>query len=704
MTGSKDDASNRKLIDRLVAKSHHGPRLGLLGTTYELAPEFFETDFLPTLLELGAWDDRSWSSRIAVEKALADLEAAVILTDAHCYRGRPHSLRVDIQPVDVGPGAKLHAKVLLVLHDQAVRLIVGSANLTENGYRKNREVAAVIDVTYKEPSASNLISDAIRGFETVLGSWVNDSAGHILSSTQERLDSWSSGNSGDEQEWFVWSGGDVQLWREYLKRWPSDEIIERITIVSPFWSAEESAGPISLFMKAVSDAGAMPSSGMELRLLTEARAGVDGVYVPSFGAGIPHVPGEIKGLRATAHAVDPSVSPDEIQMEGFAATRALHAKVVLLEGKNTALAYMGSANFSRHGWGFGRGIANIEAGIVVRRAGKQRQMLAKLLPATIGKPVPLTGEWQGKVIVEQSSVEVPQWPTFIRSIRLTQNVDMADRLDLQVEIDKEKVAGSWTLNFSGETKPDDIPLMTGEQSCDEICCIQLQPEALERILREKELLVCWWAWQKGREVPVNVAFDARDALPISPGSGRPGEALLIGYYQGRISFEEMFPPPIGEDSGNDQTDTFVDVSAVDTSRIQSYQIREFVEALPGIVADLSAARISSATIRLALLGPVSPLALAREVSRAVDERRRTPVAAGFQIVEILGCLFQALKLEVPDKHALLWKEYVQKAISEVEAILSKMKTVFPDDLSKGTSFAKYEKTLRRACGKVEHFA
>ena len=494
------------------------------------------------------------------------------------------------------------------------------------------------------------------------------------------------------------------MWRDYLGRWPSDEPVERITIVSPFWSAEDSAGPIALFLKALSEVGAMSSNGVELRLLTEAKAGADGFFVPSFGAGLPHVPVDAIGLKATAHAVDPSVARDEVDVEGFAATRALHAKVVLLEGRSTALAYVGSANFSRHGWGFGSGFANIEAGIVVRRSGKQRQVLAGLIPATVGEPVHLTGDWADKVVVERSSVDEPQWPSFVRSIRLVPAADTPDRLDLKIEINADKVTGSWSLHFAGKLTPDDVPLMMGEQSGEGSRRVPLKPEVLERIIRDKELLVRWWSWQEGREVPVNVALDARDALPVAPGTGRPSEALLIGYYQGRISFEEMFPPPAGEGFDKEKTDTVVEVSSIDTSRIQSYQIREFVEALPGIVADLGAAKTSGATIRLALIGQVSPLALAREVYRAVDEKRRTPVAAGFQIIEILGCLFQAREFDVPDKVAMVWNEYVQKAISEVEAILGKMKGTFPYHLSKGTSFAKYERALRIACGKGERVA
>ena len=93
MSKLKKSSDHRKLMDRLAPDPLHGRLLGILATTYEMQPEFFETDFLPTLLGLGAWDDRNWTSRIALEKHLAELEAATVLLDAHPYRGRPRSLR-----------------------------------------------------------------------------------------------------------------------------------------------------------------------------------------------------------------------------------------------------------------------------------------------------------------------------------------------------------------------------------------------------------------------------------------------------------------------------------------------------------------------------------------------------------------------------------------------------------------------------------
>ncbi len=127
------DVSARKLIDRLVPDPQWGVMRGLLSTTYDLNPDFLEMDFLPSVFGLGAWDDRRWASRIALEKHLFQVDTAVILADARRYHGRPRSLRLEVLPGVAPRGSSLHAKVTLLLFERAVRLIVGSANLTERG-------------------------------------------------------------------------------------------------------------------------------------------------------------------------------------------------------------------------------------------------------------------------------------------------------------------------------------------------------------------------------------------------------------------------------------------------------------------------------------------------------------------------------------------------------------------------------------------
>ena len=113
---TKDNLDRRKVMDWVRPDIvSHGNVIGMLATTFELDPTFFDSDYLPTFLGLGAWEDTSWANRVAMQRVLAHTESTVVMMDARRFRGRPRSLHIEVMPA-VGPGGmKLHAKVLLVV-------------------------------------------------------------------------------------------------------------------------------------------------------------------------------------------------------------------------------------------------------------------------------------------------------------------------------------------------------------------------------------------------------------------------------------------------------------------------------------------------------------------------------------------------------------------------------------------------------------
>jgi hypothetical protein len=187
-------------------------------------------------------------------------------------------------------------------------------------------------------------------------------------------------------------------------------------------------------------------------------------------------------------------------------------------------------------------------------------------------------------------------------------------------------------------------------------------------------------------------LEARLLLPVSPGAQPPGEKLLLAYYQGRIAPEDIYPPPPGEgdDAEKSSTTNSANESAVDTSRIQSYQIREFVEALKGINDDLRSASLATeVAMKHAVHGELSPVALAHEVIRAVHDQRRSPTAAGFQLVEILTCLTKAEQFDVSPNHKTAWRNCLDRAREEITPLLSALIESSGDELRSGSAFHRY---------------
>jgi phosphatidylserine/phosphatidylglycerophosphate/cardiolipin synthase-like enzyme len=689
MQADENKISRRKLIDRLLAAPQYGPLIGILATSYEFKPEFFETDFLPTLLGLGAWDDRNWTSRVTVEKALAQLEGAVVFMDARCYQGRPRSLRVDITPVALNAGAALHAKVLLLVYRDAVRLHVGSANITDFGYRRNREAAALLLASETHPQHAGLIITSVEGLKSALGQWWTEAAEQIVSSALAILKRYSVQSIEDQ---FLWGAATSKSpFQSLVNTWPSNDVIQRITIVSPFWAEERSNnGPLAQLVARLRARGALVSNA-SVRLLTEAKHLGSEKYQPVLPESYESFDGRQLGIRATAEAVDPTVLPEEVDnREDVVVFRPLHAKVILLDGNTSSLAYVGSANFSNRAWGLSGPSQNIEAGILLRRDGKARSSLAGLIPKTAGSPVALDGGAKGHLahVIENDDLNKP-WPTFLREVCLIPDPLRPECLLLEIRINASAVAGNWSVALIGDAN---LTLLEATMPAKPEHRIELLPTTLEQLLRDQEVHVRWWIPHGETTVPINVSFAARDALPLVPGSRKPGETLLLAYYQGRITFEELFPDHDGI-NGVEGSGSIADSSGVDTSRIQSYQVREFVEALKGIRDDLhQTSKSTPRAMHLALHGPVSPIALARAVARGVEEGRRSPTAAGFQFFEIICCFLEALKFPTDPQYAAYWQTEIGKATEIVEALLDQIRALHSHVLS--GSFFQYEKRLR----------
>lgn len=694
--------ARRKLIDKLLPTKDTGVLRGVFSTTFEFQQEFFETDFLPTLLGMGAWDSRKWASRIALEKAIAGLRGAEVFQDASRYFERPRSLRIGFNRIRV-EGGILHAKVILCVYSDAIRVVVGSANLTESGYRKNRETAVVLFASERDNDDVHLIRQLLSEMPEELVTAAGATPA-VLAEARELLDRWEGGPEVAGSR-FIWSSRKAPLHTAFVRTWPAGEQIKSIRIVSPFWSEERVDGPVSQLVRSLRERGGIHSDAV-LTLHTSAtavaqRPGFETEYISVLPESFQKLSTQRLGIRAVALAVDPRVPPAEVDLgdpdqvpDGKSQRqplRDLHAKVVLVEGDRSTLAYVGSANFTSSGWGFGRG-ANLEAGVVLLRTGSRRAELNALVPSGIGDPVELAAAAPGSLAEPMPDDPERPWPAFLRAATLVS--DGKSRLALKLEFDQESIRGPWKVSVIGDGPEVQSLADGGVETKVAFRVVALSEQTLERLLVEQHLVVSWWEVAMSCRFPINVEHQARQELPVAPGAGLPGEGLLISYYQGKIHWSDMFPDPDEkerEDANADRPSTH----EVDTSAIQSYQIREFVEALQGIRDDLNeAAAGSEGAMRLALLGNVSPVALAGAIKRAFDEKRRTAVASAFQLVELLSCLADARAFAegdlVPE-----WLKVIADAERRISGILSEIRPGLDRDSASSKAFRRYEAGVRK---------
>lgn len=133
-----------RLLDAWTPPPNAGEPLGCVATTFTFSSVFFEEECLGRFvrLETDAAEDGA-AFLVEREERFSQLVCAAALVDQRHARGL-RSLRWDLLAARLPQGI-LHAKISLLLWTNTARLIVASANLTEDGYRRNHEVFGVLD-------------------------------------------------------------------------------------------------------------------------------------------------------------------------------------------------------------------------------------------------------------------------------------------------------------------------------------------------------------------------------------------------------------------------------------------------------------------------------------------------------------------------------------------------------------------------------
>jgi hypothetical protein len=140
----KKGNANKKLLSAWEPPEGAGMPVGCVATTFTFSPVFFEEECLSRFLQMQS--DALEDGPVYIierEEKLADVRCASVLVDAcHCKGSR--SLRWDLLTARV-PKAILHSKISLLCWSNRIRVIVASANLTDDGYRRNQEIFGFVD-------------------------------------------------------------------------------------------------------------------------------------------------------------------------------------------------------------------------------------------------------------------------------------------------------------------------------------------------------------------------------------------------------------------------------------------------------------------------------------------------------------------------------------------------------------------------------
>jgi hypothetical protein len=289
------------------------------------------------------------------EEKLAAARVAVLVDRRHATD--KESLRWDVLPVSI-PGAVLHAKLAVLCWSDFVRVIISSANLTENAYRKNVEVCGALELRRDGGAAK-----AVRACLDFLGEVMDRASGREdrqgprrrtregLALVRSRIRGWPDRVSDRDAAVPVFSGLRRPVLPQLQGLWSSTGPPRWACVVAPFFQPA-------------------PGDRLVARALVEtlAKRGSREVYVDVPCDDQPDGQTRVYASKGMVDELAESckVKVRRVKSEQGGETRPLHAKQIWLENDSDRLVMIGSSNFTVPGLGLNDKHANLEANLVYR--------------------------------------------------------------------------------------------------------------------------------------------------------------------------------------------------------------------------------------------------------------------------------------------------------------------------------------------------
>lgn len=697
---------SQRLLDLYLPPSEGFILESFLATTYQVDFEFFEEELLAAALGVRSPISRMRAFRSELERRLQTTDVTVLYDLRGCERLARLSRRIDPIPI---VGRKLHSKISLLMWvrhdpdggapDRLIRLIVGSANLTRQGFRENYECIASVDYGGQHRSPRSLLSLAIEHVRQIATESDSPQLQRQLDSFQQIGSALPEGETADDDPM------DLVIANEVLprmqSRWAelSDSAPEKLTIVSPFWP--EGVTAADAMHELIGGFQSPPTIELVCR---GAESAAGNGWVPEFDADVA------TGLKSKIDArlflraalpdaemqtaiVEDEDADDEteayeigknvvaVKSSNEQVQRPLHAKMIILDGRAGSVLYTGSSNCTRRGLGLG-GPVNWETGFIYRLTPKQRRQLEPLL-AFAGQATEILPNNPPKT-EKPTKEEEPSVPWFLSEvtaegtrviIRFREGVSIPDDLIVLMEVPSE--VGDYTYwilyrhSSQSETAQEIVIELTACPRCDKDLVDFPVEEIIHPIIPHVFIEVRW----EGKHAMFPIRFDDKATLPLLLVGRKPTEGELIEYF--------LFGREPGDNDGDGVEGNGLPSSKpdgpIDTRRILAYFIRRFVQAIPGIEAEIQQASYSRTALDAALRGPTSPLELAESAfasfnqHASMDEPEKTPTAIGFQLTEILAALLRSqAKLEDDSL-----KECYEPVIDHCRELLEKLILVHP---------------------------
>jgi len=349
-----------RLLDAWTPPAKVGDPVGCIASSFTFDPALFEEECLARFLRLDS--DPTTDGRVHLierEEKMSQLTCAAAIVDQHHCKGF-RSLRWDLLPARPASGI-LHAKVALLHWTNCTRLIVGSANLTEDGYRRNREVYGVLDYRADSEAPRTCLEQTLTFLNELLGYTAHAPETNpstlrcreLLDQVRQASAEWGQPEPSSPRSTVtpVFTGGARPSAIDTIRDlWPVKRRPHLAAVASPFFDPP-------------TDGANRPAaslwSHLRVRGAAKVQYHVTAEQIPGESATLVHAPYSlVRAQPAHRKQVTPDVCriPDE-------PSRPFHAKALWLEGGNWVGYMIGSSNFTTPGMGLGQS-PNLEANLL----------------------------------------------------------------------------------------------------------------------------------------------------------------------------------------------------------------------------------------------------------------------------------------------------------------------------------------------------
>jgi hypothetical protein len=602
--------SGARLLDHWSPPDGAGAAMACLATSFTFEADFVAQDCLSRFLSLSSVageGDRvsSIAALLEEEDRLSETQVTILVDRSSPAEKR--NLRWDVLPLSLA-GGLLHAKVVVLLWERSARLVLGSANLTSAGYRRQVELALAIDLdgecTVPRGVLEELCGELRALVELVPGGVTGPKARafttiHLL---QERIASLDLPTSARE------------LYLAVAPARPGTSPLERLTDVwrgaqplratwlSPFW--DDSAQPSAVDAVTQRLTG-RPARDRKVTLIVER---------DPFTANV-NAPMSLATTGADVVAFDP---PDDER-------RRLHAKLLLLESDDWVAGLIGSSNATRAGFGLHPSQGHQELNLWIgcpagSRAAKHLRSLARA-----GDAIHIDEElWEQTA--DEDEPTTPVLPLGFESCTIE-----AHPAAVTLTFTPHRLPSSWQL-----ATPSGAPILGSEE-----WTRNGAPTSTTIPLPTDEPLPAYLAvrWQEGAvEIqatwPANVAD--RSALPPPQDlADLPVDVLLAALASTRplpVALEQELRRR--ERRSAEGTLELDPLRRFDNSTLLMNRVRHVSLALWRLQQRLSRPATNLDAVRWRFYGAIGPIAIADGLVRSAGEEGAIPGEAHFLIAEL----------------------------------------------------------------------